>query len=832
MASKNLQGQLIDESFYVLSSLGEGGIGEVYLAEQMGLNRKVAIKFLHEHLISDALWQERFRREGKILGKLLHPNIVRCFACGVWQNKLPYLVFEYVEGKTLASMLSSSPPLAWRYVFKVALDVCSALAYAHGTGVIHRDLKPENIIIMNSESLAQVKLLDFGLACFSPNSELSGEALTGAGQLVGTPQYMSPEQCLGQKCTGRSDLYSLGCVMYEAICGKPPFAADTSIGLIQKKLQETPIHPSTIIKTLPGAVDSLLLKVLSINPEQRYESAEKLAEDIGRILAKGADNTELKISISPQTTEQKQSTQFLRRLQNKWLLAALSVVIVVFLSILLLSDPGPVGFVEAYACILPQKQQRSFLESAGDFLVNHKRFKAAEQLFDKAEQLIESTKDAAKARLQSKLATCSFGLDQKNAAIRRASQSLVTASFNGSGGLIDAPTIIRDTTVIEDMDTPYDPHLERALRSIMREWSFHDAYECRIHANRALQSLPLSCRADAEVRMCILMEGLLLAIENSDRQSIDRLIEHGQRRIRRLTDCREPFKYFLERVKYETDKNVSTGQKRHTLGRIFIETLTSAKAGSQLEKAVFASYVLKLLRNSNFFTGKYDELIAMVKSPATDPVLRAYSAAIASNFCFLNNDFEQCKNMIRDSYLSCRTFDTDHMQDKIRVFDADLFTDYLPGPSAARVELARLRYTEAMAQDVTLSPETLMHIAELLVEEQPEMPKTQDAIKNMLYEASRTGRLERLNAYYFTTLTECIYKFHLTRHSASEALALQIMDSDAKRAQQKELEPYYKFKAARLKDIRPAEARKNQELAARSRSLYIRSLIFSEAGSN
>lgn len=268
-------GLLLDEKYEILSALGEGGFSRVYIARQLDCQRVVAIKLLRIELAADQESRKRFLRECKALSSLDHPNIVKIYAMGLWLNKVPYMVTELVQGTTLRFRLQEHGGQEIE-VRRIAQQCALALEEAHRCGVIHRDIKPENIIFNEQGDL---KLIDFGLALYYPPDHAQEQKLTSTGMLMGTANYMSPEQGCGQPTDARSDIYSLCCVLYECINGIPPFQADTFVGVLYKhKHEEVPGFSGNCEASLKAAV----LKGLAKQPTDRFQSAREFALAVGK----------------------------------------------------------------------------------------------------------------------------------------------------------------------------------------------------------------------------------------------------------------------------------------------------------------------------------------------------------------------------------------------------------------------------------------------------------------------------------------------------------------------------------------------------------------------
>ncbi len=278
--------------YQVLSLLGAGGMGEVYQAEDLKLGRRVALKLLAAGTVFDAQARRRFLREARAASALNHPNIVTIHAIEEADGQ-DFIVMEYVEGETLKAGIERGP-LEFQPVIDLGLQVAAAAAAAHAAGIIHRDLKPANILVTPQ---GQAKVLDFGLARrFRPPSgdlnkpdAVSTSGLTGAGLIVGTVAYMSPEQTRGEELDARSDIFSLGCVLYEAATGKRPFDGPSALSIIHEIAAVDPPPPSRIKPNLPRAFDSIIRRALAKDKEQRYGSAMELAEALRNLQAPAAD---------------------------------------------------------------------------------------------------------------------------------------------------------------------------------------------------------------------------------------------------------------------------------------------------------------------------------------------------------------------------------------------------------------------------------------------------------------------------------------------------------------------------------------------------------------
>ncbi|MGI5529099.1 protein kinase domain-containing protein [Streptomyces syringium] len=264
--------------------LGEGGMASVHLAYDSVLDRQVAIKTLHTELGREASFRERFRREAQSVAKLTHTNIVSVFDTGeddLDGSTMPYIVMEYVEGQPLRSVLDADVrqygAMPTEKALKITADVLAALEVSHEMGLVHRDIKPGNVMMTKRNV---VKVMDFGIARAMQSGVTS---MTQTGMVVGTPQYLSPEQALGRGVDARSDLYSTGIMLFELLTGRLPFDADSPLAIAYAHVQEEPVAPSTINSSIPPAVDALVARALKKNPNERFPSAESMRDECARV---------------------------------------------------------------------------------------------------------------------------------------------------------------------------------------------------------------------------------------------------------------------------------------------------------------------------------------------------------------------------------------------------------------------------------------------------------------------------------------------------------------------------------------------------------------------
>ena len=250
--------------------LAQGGMATVYLARDRQLDRQVAIKMLHPQFASDPTFAERLRRESRAAAGLSHPNIVGVFDWGR-QGERYFIVMEYVSGHSLAEIIAARGPLGAEAAAAIAFEVAAALAFAHRAGIVHRDVKPQNVLLSSD---GHVKVTDFGIATMVGAGPSAG--LTETGSVVGTAAYLSPEQAQGEPTDARSDLYSLGVVLYEMLSGHPPFRGDTPVAVAYQHVQDPPVPLGEIAEGVPRALDAITMRLLAKDPDDRYERAEDL----------------------------------------------------------------------------------------------------------------------------------------------------------------------------------------------------------------------------------------------------------------------------------------------------------------------------------------------------------------------------------------------------------------------------------------------------------------------------------------------------------------------------------------------------------------------------
>ncbi|MBW2453996.1 MAG: protein kinase [Deltaproteobacteria bacterium] len=273
---------ILNGQFKILRKIGTGGMGSVYKASQVEMNRLVAVKILHAKLKDRKDLSSRFRREARAMSHLEHPNTAKVMMYGELEEGELYIVMEYLEGKNLNQIVRREGPMPLERAIPVLVQVCGALEEAHELGIVHRDLKPENIFLTNRAGFTDfAKVLDFGLAKVTERELRPGSImLTQEGMVFGTPEFMSPEQAQGQVLDRRSDLYSLAIILYEALTGKLPFDARTSMEYIQLHVTKPPIHLDERVpgKTFPPGLGDVINKALEKEPEDRWATAAAFGE--------------------------------------------------------------------------------------------------------------------------------------------------------------------------------------------------------------------------------------------------------------------------------------------------------------------------------------------------------------------------------------------------------------------------------------------------------------------------------------------------------------------------------------------------------------------------
>ena len=329
----NLEGRLIGNRYEILEKIGNGGMATVYKARCHVLNRNVAVKVLKEEFTTDAEFVKRFNIEAQSAASLSHPNIVSIYDVGN-EGDIYYIVMELVQGKTLKEIITDEGILPWKWTVNIAIQIASALEVAHRHNIVHRDIKPHNIIITEDGT---AKVTDFGIA-----KAVSNSTITSFGSTIGSVHYFSPEQARGGYTDAKSDLYSLGVVMYEMLTGKVPFDADTPVSVALKHMQEVPAEPKTLNPTIPDSVNKIIIKAMQKEPSLRYISATEMLTDLKEsiknpngnfvVMSKAVTDEPTRVmSVEESEKEAKREEKQGKKKKNK----AKKIVLIVFLCLLI-----------------------------------------------------------------------------------------------------------------------------------------------------------------------------------------------------------------------------------------------------------------------------------------------------------------------------------------------------------------------------------------------------------------------------------------------------------------------------------------------------------------
>jgi eukaryotic-like serine/threonine-protein kinase len=276
------QPRLLGGRYELDGIVGRGGMAEVFRARDIRLDRIVGVKTLRDDLARDQTFQARFRREAQSAASLNHPSIVAVYDTGedmAGNTPVPYIVMEFVDGRTLRDLLRDDRRLLPERAAEITDGVLRALDYSHRNGIVHRDIKPGNVMLTRA---GDVKVMDFGIARAVSDSQMT---MTQTAQVIGTAQYLSPEQARGERVDARSDLYSTGCLLYELLTGRPPFTGDSPVAIAYQHVKEDPVPPSRVDPEVPAWADAIVLKAMQKDPADRYQSAGEMRNDIQRALS-------------------------------------------------------------------------------------------------------------------------------------------------------------------------------------------------------------------------------------------------------------------------------------------------------------------------------------------------------------------------------------------------------------------------------------------------------------------------------------------------------------------------------------------------------------------
>ena len=278
----SLEGKIIGNRYEVLEKIGIGGMATVYKAKDNILKRNVAVKVLRDEFTTDEEFIKRFNTEAQAAASLTHPNIVSIYDVG-HEDNLYFIVMELIQGKTLKQIITEDGVLPWKWSINIAIQIASALEIAHKNNIVHRDIKPHNIIITED---GVAKVTDFGIA-----KAVSNSTITAFGTTIGSVHYFSPEHARGGYTDAKSDIYSLGVVMYEMMTGRVPFDADTPVSIALKHMQEKPVEPIKLNPSIPYAVNKIIMKAMQKEVALRYSSATEMLKDLNAALKNPDGNT-------------------------------------------------------------------------------------------------------------------------------------------------------------------------------------------------------------------------------------------------------------------------------------------------------------------------------------------------------------------------------------------------------------------------------------------------------------------------------------------------------------------------------------------------------------
>ncbi|MGH2681008.1 MAG: Stk1 family PASTA domain-containing Ser/Thr kinase [Actinomycetota bacterium] len=380
--------RIFGDRYEVEAPLGSGGMAEVWRGHDRVLNRTVAIKTLLSQFARDTSFVDRFRREAQAAARLNHHGIVSVYDSGT-DGDTPYIVMQYIEGRTLADFLGSGKTLPPMQAAQIAKEIAEALAAAHAQGVIHRDIKPANVMITRE---GKVLVMDFGIARMISGPETAPQT----SAVLGTASYLSPEQAQGQSADARSDIYALGVVLYEMLTGRPPFTGDSPMAIAYKHVNATPPAPSAANPDVPPELDAVVMRALSKNPANRYQSGQEFADDLERARTGG------KVMATPLLPPGGEATQVISRPQptsvlppheeepgssrKAWVGALLAILIMAllaagaYLAVTLLSDDGEGEFVAVPNLVGRTESEAEELLDARELTVGEKRIRRTDEV--------------------------------------------------------------------------------------------------------------------------------------------------------------------------------------------------------------------------------------------------------------------------------------------------------------------------------------------------------------------------------------------------------------------------------------------------------------------
>ena len=326
LASEPAPGMVIGGRYRVVRALGQGGMGAVYEAEHVDIEKRVALKVLHPTFAKEPLLRERFLREARAAARIGHPNVVDITDFGTTDSGVVFIVMELLEGRDLAEMLGAHTAIPWGEALPLLRQICGALAAAHALGIVHRDVKPENVFLVpRPDGTRRVKLVDFGIAKLL--HDRNQPKLTAVGEVHGTPGYIAPEQITGATVDRRADVYAVGVMAYRMVTGGLPFAGDNIMQVLTRQLQETPAPPSEAARdpsSLPAGVDEVLLRAIARQPGDRFDSMDELASALEALAPAPA---EVGLTLPPVAVDDPGPTLKLRSRRNMLPLATVVVLL-------------------------------------------------------------------------------------------------------------------------------------------------------------------------------------------------------------------------------------------------------------------------------------------------------------------------------------------------------------------------------------------------------------------------------------------------------------------------------------------------------------------------
>jgi serine/threonine protein kinase len=319
-------GRIVKGRYQIMRRLGEGGMGTVYLAEQVSIGRKVALKLLRGSYAMDDEFIERFRREARLAASLNHRNIVTVYDFDQGDDESLFIAMEYLDGEKLSDVIRRDGPLDINRAVRLCLQFAEGLEAAHHAGVIHRDIKPDNIMVVGEEGVETIKLMDFGIARLRDVAATS--RLTRPDVIMGTPAYMAPEQAEGKDTSERTDIYALGVVLYEMLSGEVPFKANTPAAVLLKQIQESPVPLRKLRRDVPSEIERIVMQALEKKPERRQHAMRDLVQSLRKV-AKTVVEYDVPETIMTTIPMKGYATPRPRRLNRNFIWATLAITLVV-----------------------------------------------------------------------------------------------------------------------------------------------------------------------------------------------------------------------------------------------------------------------------------------------------------------------------------------------------------------------------------------------------------------------------------------------------------------------------------------------------------------------